>query len=208
LESPIAEDEFERLMGIISGFDGTAGAQLSNEYTSQMIARQWFCMARIRMSLTLWQVLHDITPYFDDVVAFNLRSGETPIWQTGSSTVTYAEERTVSDHTRSFGSISMPIGGGMYYRIGSSHANYTSGLLPLDVGQVLITSHTLYFGGPKKTLKIPLDRVIRYQSYLDGVGVCESHGAPKVFVFNYSGMDAGWFFYNLVSALTNRSDAR
>ena len=67
----------------------------------------------------------------------------------------------------------------------------------------LITSHALYFGGQKTTLRIPLDRVLRYQAYVDGVAVCESHGAPKVFTFDYRGMDTGWFFYNVLSALTN-----
>jgi hypothetical protein len=66
----------------------------------------------------------------------------------------------------------------------------------------LITSLALYFGGEKTTLRIPLDHVLRYQPYVDGVGVCESHGAPKVFVFDYRGMDVGWFFYNLLSALS------
>src|ERR1035438_3859329 len=68
---------------------------------------------------------------------------------------------------------------------------------------MLITSLALYFGGQKTTLRIPLDQVLRYQAYVDGVGVCESHGAPKVFTFNHGGMDAGWFFYNLLSAITN-----
>ena len=75
--------------------------------------------------------------------------------------------------------------------------------MPLDVGEVLITTHALLFGGQRTTLRIPLNRVIRYQSYVDGVGVCEAHGAPKVFVPDYSGMDAGWFFFNLLSALTS-----
>jgi len=34
--------------------------------------------------------------------------------------------------------------------------------------------------------------------------VCESYGAPKVFVFDYRGMDAGWFFYNLLVALSKQ----
>jgi len=31
----------------------------------------------------------------------------------------------------------------------------------------------------------------------------EYDGVPRVFVFDYRGMDAGWFFYNLLSALAN-----
>jgi hypothetical protein len=76
--------------------------------------------------------------------------------------------------------------------------------VPLDGGKILITSHSLYFGGQTTTLRIPLDRVLRYQPYVDGVGVCESHGKPKVFVFDYRGMDTGWFFYNVLCALTKQ----
>jgi len=76
--------------------------------------------------------------------------------------------------------------------------------LPLDIGEMLITTRTIYFGGQKRTLRIPLDHVVRYQPYVDGVGVCEAHGAPKVFVMDYRGLDTGWFFFNLLSALTGR----
>ena len=61
------------------------------------------------------------------------------------------------------------------------------------MGEILITSHSLYFGGQRKTLSIPLQDVVSYQSYVDGVGVYESHGAPKVFVPDYNGMDASCF---------------
>jgi hypothetical protein len=118
----------------------------------------------------------------------------------------YAEERTSSSHSRSFGGISLPVGGGIYYHIGGSqgHQERTSGLQQVDIGGILITSLAFYFGGQQTNLRIPLDRVLRYQPYIDGVGICESHGAPKVFVFDYRGMDAGWFFYNLLSALSKR----
>src|SRR6202030_958486 len=55
----------------------------------------------------------------------------------------------------------------------------------------------------EKTFRIPLDHILRYQPYVDGVGVCEDRKTPKVFVFDYRGMDAGWFFYNLLTALSN-----
>ncbi len=207
LKSPVTKTEFERLTDIIRGFDGSLGKHLSNEYTAQMVQRRWFATAQLQMSYVLWQVLNNITPDFDETgetVAFNLRPGEIPIFQTGNC-VTYAEERTVTNHSRTYQGVSLPVGGGIYYHIGGSqgHQERTSGLLPLDGGKILITSHALYFGGQTKTLKIQLDHVLRYQSYVDGVGVCESHGAPKVFVFDYRGMDVGWFFYNLLSALSN-----
>ncbi len=205
LKSPVSEPEFDRLVRIIRGIDGSLDAHLSDEYTAQMVQRRWFATGQLHMSYVLWQVLNKITPNFEETgetVAFNLRPGEIPIFQTGNC-VTYAEERNVN-RSRSYQGLSIPVGGGIYYHIGGSqgHQERTSGLLPLDGGKILIATKSLYFGGQEKTLRIVLDQVLRYQPYVDGVGVCESHGAPKVFVFDYRGMDAGWFFYNLLSALS------
>lgn len=207
LKSPVSTSDFKRLVGIIRGFDGSLDAHLSSEYTAQMMQRQWFAVVQLPMSYILWQVLNGVTPNFDEAgeaVAFNLRSDEVPIFQTGDC-VTYSEERTVTSRSRTYQGVSIPVGGGIYYHLGGSqgHQERTSGLLPLDGGKILITTQAFYFGGQKTTLRIPLDHVLRYQAYLDGVGICESHGPPKVFVFNYRGMDAGWFFYNLLSALSS-----
>ncbi|HEY7339010.1 MAG TPA: hypothetical protein VH639_29240 [Bryobacteraceae bacterium] len=132
LKSPVSGSEFNRLVGIIRGFDGSPSALLSNEYVGQMVQRKWFAMAQLQMSYVLWQVLNNITPNFDEtgeVVAFNLRAGEVPIFQTGDC-VTYAEERTLSNHSRSYRGLSIPVGGGIYYHIGGSqgHQERTSGL--------------------------------------------------------------------------------
>jgi hypothetical protein len=207
LQSPVSDTEFERLSRIIRGLDGSLDAYLSEEYTAQMVQRRWFANAQLYMSNVLWQVLNNIAPNFDETgetVAFNIRAEEIPIFQTGNC-VTYAEERTTASRSRTYQGLSLPVGGGIYYHIGGSqgHQERTSGLLPLDGGKILITTKSLYFGGQQKTFRIALDHVLRYQPYVDGVGVCESHGAPKVFVFDYRGMDAGWFFYNLLSALSN-----
>jgi hypothetical protein len=82
LKSPVSKPEFERLVRIIFGLDGSLGAYLSDEYTSQMVQRQWFAVGRLRMSYVLWQVLNNIASDFDETgetVAFNLQSGEIPI---------------------------------------------------------------------------------------------------------------------------------
>src|SRR5665213_518345 len=118
--------------------------------------------------------------------------------------VTFAEERTVNTGSRVFSGFSVPIGAGVYFHVGASQAGKVSGLLPIDVGAVLVTSQALYFGGQQRTLRISLSNVLRYEPYADGVGVCEAAGPPKVFVPDYSGMDTGWFLFNLLSTLTSK----
>ncbi len=81
---------------------------------------------------------------------FNLQSGEHPVFTAGK--VVFAEERTVSTHSRTFGSLSLPIGAGMYYRIGGSqgHQEQASGLMPLDMGEMLITNRHSISAGRRK----------------------------------------------------------
>jgi len=210
LKSPISTPDFVRLTRVISGLDGTLDKLPSDYYRRRAALRKWFALAQLGMSHLLWQVLSHITPAWNNtpgetVVAFNLRHDEIPIFQTGECVV-YAEERTLTNYNRSYQGLSIPVGHGVYYHVGSSHGHQerTSGLTPLDGGRMLVTTKSLYFGGRKTTLRIPLDQVLRYQPYVDGVGVCESYGAPKVFVFDYRGMDAGWFFYNLLVALSKQ----
>jgi hypothetical protein len=210
LKSPISKSECDRLLRINSGLDGTLGKLPSDYYRAQIVPRKWFALGQLGMSYLLWQVLNNVTPDWNNtpgqtVVAFNLRHGEIPIFQTGEC-VMYAEERTLTNYNRSYQGLSIPVGHGVYYHVGGSHGHQerTSGLTPLDGGRMLVTTKSLYFGGRKTTLRIPLDQVLRYQPYVDGVGVCESYGAPKVFVFDYRGMDAGWFFYNLLVALSKQ----
>jgi hypothetical protein len=197
LQSPVAEEEASRVADILRGFG-------IDEYSSEWAQRRWFGLPLLIMSHTLWQAFHGIAPFYDGTgrMQFNLRSGETPIFSAGK--VTFAEERTVSTQAKGFGGLSIPIGGGVFYNVdlAGGRQGQVSGLLPLDVGEMLITTQALYFGGPKRTLRIPLDHVIRNQFYVDGVGVSESHRVPKVFVPDYRGMDTGWFFFNLFTALT------
>jgi hypothetical protein len=196
LKTAVPENELSRLVTILQGFGIDADA-------TEWVDRKWFGLGIVGMSHTIWQVLNDVTPYYDGAgrMQFNLRPGELPVFSAGA--VTYAEERTVSGNSRTYNSLSVPIGGGMYYHMGNSQSHQASGLLPVDVGEMFISTRALYFGGQQQTLRIPLERVIRYQLYMDAVGVCESHGAPKVFIPNFRGMDTGWFFFNLLSILTS-----
>jgi hypothetical protein len=198
LKSPISGDELTRLVDLLKGFGFPEGNR------ERMLQRKWFGMAYAFMSSTLWAVQNDQPPYYDGTgrMQFNLQHGEEPIVSAGK--VTFAEERTINTGSRTYGGLSLPIGAGAYYHIGASQGHKMSGLLPFDEGEMLITSKTLYFGGQTRTLRISLAHVLRYEPYVDGVGVCEASGPPKVFVPDYSGMDTGWFFFNLLSVLTSK----
>lgn len=196
-ESPISQDELARLIDILGGFGFPEGNR------DRILRDRLYGMAFAFMSNVLHEVQNGRLPYFDGQgqSQFNLRQGEQPIFHAGK--VTFAEERTVSTG-RGYGGLSIPIGAGSYYHVGTSQEEKVSGLLPIDVGEMLIASRSLYFGGQKRTMRISLASVLRYQPYIDGVGICEPAGPPKVFVPDYSGMDTGWFFFNLLSTLTSR----
>jgi hypothetical protein len=89
--------------------------------------------------------------------------------------------------------------------------------MPIDAGALGITTENIYFSGSRTTTQISLRHVVRYQSYIDGIGISEAHGAPKVFTLfqdcqfsdgrsltGCSGYDTGWFLYPLLTTLTNR----
>lgn len=196
MKAPISGDELTRLVDLLNGFGYPAGNR------DEIIRHKYFGLVLAGMSHTLWGVQNDQVPYFegDRHLRFNLQRGEQPIFSAGK--VTYAEERTVNTGSRGYGGVSLPIGGGAYYHVGASQGRKVSGLLPLDVGEMLVTSHSLYFGGQSHTLRISLANVLRYEPFIDGVGVCEASGPPKVFVPDYSGIDTGWFFTALLSTLT------
>lgn len=201
-KSPMSEDELTRLSEILKGVGYPEGNR------EEMLRLKLFGMPFTALSHLLWLVWNNRLPDFDDwgQTRFNLHHGEDPIFRAGKTTL--AEEQTVNTGSRTFGGLSVPVGAGMYYHVGASQGHKVSGLMPIDVGEMLITSQSLYFGGQARTLRIQLSGVLRYQPYVDGVGVCESYGPPKVFIPDYSGMDTGWFFFNLLSALTSKLTQR
>ena len=203
-KAPVSDDDYTRIEAIMTAY----GVKTD-------ISKRWFGFLGLCQSNMLHQVLNNILPAWGDPPLFNLHHGEVLCYQTGV-TVVYAEEKTVSTG-RGYGGVSVPIGGGIYAHLGESKPQKVSGLMPLDGGQVAITSENFYFAGQNMTLQIPLRHVIRYQPYVDGIGICESHGAPKVFTFNQNcefpdgrsmtvkaQYDIGWFLYPFLTALTNR----
>ncbi len=158
----------------------------------------------LTFSNTLYQVLHGETPYFDSSkrIDFRLSSDERPILRRNTR---LAEYRNNKKHGQSQ-SISLPVGGGIYYRFNVSSPRVEETVLSiLDEGEMLITTGAIYFGGLRHTLRIPHSSIIRLQSLADGLGIHQQNGTGNILIPASLGFDDGWFFYNLVAALAART---
>jgi hypothetical protein len=152
-------------------------------------------------SNTVHELLNARVPYYTPEMSSGFRLGhdEHPIVRRNA---TLAEYKSVSTGS-TFQSISLPVGGGLYYKLGQSHPNTRqTGLVPVDGGLMLVTTHAIYFGGDLNTFRIPYHSILRIEPFVDGFGIFENYGAGKVFIPSPLGSaDEGWFFYNVVSAL-------
>jgi hypothetical protein len=199
VETPVNDEYFERIYGIFKGID--------YDFQSQEVKENgWFGFVALLMSNTLYQVMNNKIPYYDDTGRMNFQLGrqEQRIFSTGRTIV--AEYRDVTS-SRSYQSVSLPVGGGLYYRVGaSSTPTHQTSLIQIDEGEMLLTTQAIYFGGQESTFRIPYNTVLRFEAFTDGIGVFQNHGRGKVFIPDYSGMEVGWFFYNLATSLAKQDN--
>lgn len=195
-QQPTSTEEYSRLGELFTVFDPEFF-----QADGRRLLRSPGYMAVV-LSHTLYQVMQGTIPYWGDApVNFMLGRNEHPIVRRRCS---LAEYRNVSAG-RSYHSVGIPIGGGMYYRIGASTPKTTHlNLVVVDEGELLITDRAIYFGGQQSTFKVPYTSILRLDSYTDGFGVHENFGSGKVFIPGNPGFEDGWFFHNLVSTLTAR----
>jgi hypothetical protein len=195
LDSPVDNDRFERIGAFFLAADP--------EWLTGDVMKRVKCSGFLATSYsnTLYQVLHRQIPYshlggFDD---FRFEVDEHPILRRYASLDEYRSVPTGS----SFQSVGLPIGGGLYYRIGASQprANVT-GLVPVDDGLIVITTKAIIYSGQRQNFRLPYTSILRLESFVDGFGIHQNYGGGKVFLPSPLGsMDEGWYFSNLVSAL-------
>jgi hypothetical protein len=194
LRSPISDEEMERLGDIFQMVEPDC-------LKDPIKFVEWPGFLSMTYSNVLFHVLHQQVPHYDAAGFSDFRFGqdEHPILRRYAS---FAEYRTVSSG-RTYQSVGLPIGGGMYYRVGSSQPRtHQTGLVPVADGLLVVTTRALYFNSPEITFKMPYDSILRIESFLDGFGIYPNHGAGKVFTPSPIGtIDEGWYFHNLVSAL-------
>lgn len=197
MESPVSNDEHERLGSLFQSLD-------KELFTHPEQLAQWSGFLSLVYSNTLFQVLNGQVPYQDPSLAkgFILQRNEQPV---ARRNVQIAEYKTIPAG-RSYQSVSLPIGGGLYYRLGASQPMATrTGLVPVDQGLMLITTQSIIFCGQSLNFRLPFDSIIRIEPFTDGFEIHPNHGKGKVFIPATIGtIDEGWYFYNLVSALATQ----
>jgi hypothetical protein len=133
----------------------------------------------------------------------NLMRAERPVWLFNA--VRYYEERTSRSFQGVSHGLSIRIAKGVYYRPSAFRGSpvETTKITHVDNGQVLVTSHHVYFLGTRKSFRVPYRKVVTVEPFKDGIGIQRDavSAKPQIFV-----LDDAWFAYNLVSNLGRISE--
>ncbi|MGL5980127.1 MAG: hypothetical protein ACRCZY_04470 [Phocaeicola sp.] len=148
----------------------------------------------------LQQVLNGIIPTpaitIQGGIPFLLQKNEKIIWIFRN--VAYYQQKTRREMRGRTQGMSFRVMKGVYYRVGgfkgtpieTTHNEY------IDTGVVGLTDKHLYFSSPKKSFKLPYNKIIDIQSYSDGIGL-QKEGATSQ-PLTLKGVDS-WFVYNLIT---------
>lgn len=108
--------------------------------------------------------------------------GETILWGTAA---TLSEDKTSSTFVGGSSGISVPMGYGFRFRVGSfqGHSIHSEHLTQIDRGKLIITTERLIFAGGKSTITIPVAKVLHTVLYKNGVDVrAENRKKREVFL--------------------------
>jgi hypothetical protein len=129
-------------------------------------------------------------------VPFNFQKNEQVIWLFNG--VDYLEDKTRTEHVGRSSGISIRVAKGVYYRVGAfrGHPVSSTERVHIDTGMMAVTNKHLYFGGGRKSLRVPYAKIVSFIPYSDGVGIIRdaANAKPQVFVTG-----DGWFTYNLLA---------
>ena len=115
------------------------------------------------------------------------------------SNVTCYEEKTARKYVSGNRGVSMKICKGVYYRIGATKGHSVSYQYNdnLGIGLLIITNKNIIFSG-YKPVKIPISKVMSFNTFLDGIELVKEAANPKRYMF--VGCDA-WFIVNAIQLL-------
>jgi hypothetical protein len=92
-----------------------------------------------------------------------------------------SEDKTTRQRVGGYSGYSIPIGYGIRFRVGSYQGRTISQerLTPVDQGTVIVTTQRIVFNGARRTLSVPLNKVLNTVVYRDGVDVRTENRAKR-----------------------------
>lgn len=128
----------------------------------------------------------------------NLQKDEKVIWAFPDSQ--YLKDKIRRTYVGRSQGVSIRVMKGIYYRTGAFKGNsieYTE-RVHIDTGWVVVTNKHIYFSGSQKSTRIPYTKIVSFEPFSDGIGLCRDAmtAKPQIFVTG-----DGWFSYNLVTNL-------
>ena len=110
------------------------------------------------------------------------QKGETVLFNTGSD---LAEDRTTSTYVGGSRGVSVPLGHGFGFRVGSSQGQtiHAENLTRIDSGNLIITTKRIVFTGKKSTKTIPVAKVLHTVLYKNGVDIRAENRQKREVVF-------------------------
>jgi hypothetical protein len=141
---------------------------------------------------------------FDGPIPFNFQKGESLAWIFNN--VPYFEEKIRRHYEGGYSGVSVRVMKGVYYRTGGfkGYPVETSQMVQVDSGAVGITTKHIYFAGKLKSFRVPYSKIVSFNPYTDALSICRDAANAKAQVFKTG---EGWFIYNLVVNLSQRSEA-
>jgi len=135
---------------------------------------------------------------FSGPLPINLQKGEQPVWAFASAG--YLEDRTDRQVIGGSQGVSIRLAKGVYYRVSAfkGEAVERTERTHVDTGMVVVTSKSIYFAGPKKSVRLPYEKIVAFQPFKDGVGATRDATNAKLQIFVTGD---GWFTHNLVTNL-------
>ena len=129
---------------------------------------------------------------------FNLMKGEEFVWV--ANDVAYVEQVTFSEVPLGVGSYE--VARGVYQRPDTSRAatlQFTS-MVQTDAGMLGITTKHIYFSGSQKSFRLPLQKIVFFKLYANGVSIMRDTARAKPEGFRMDSNTA-WFTVNVIGAL-------
>lgn len=112
------------------------------------------------------------------------------------------QEKIKRTYVGSSAGFSVKIAKGLYYRTSGFKGNpiETSYMAEIDRGHLIVTYKNIYWDGIRKSMKIPLNKIMSVKNFDNGIAITKSVASAKPMIFK---TDDGWFSYNLIMNLVN-----